>query len=69
MYTHTCAGQNRNSHFAAICFVVLQRPIDLFMLSGHSHSDHALIERAEKNSEIKYITLKTGPSLYSREEM
>ncbi|KAK9752739.1 hypothetical protein QE152_g3935 [Popillia japonica] len=62
MYSDSCAGQNKNSFISAACFVALQNTPALetidhkFLLPGHTHmecdSDHSLIERHKKKSQI-----------------
>lgn len=58
MYSDTCGGQNKNSHFATMCMVSLQDSPTLksinhkFLIPGHSHMesdcDHSLIEKMKK---------------------
>lgn len=58
MYSDTCAGQNKNSHIAAMCMKALQDSESLetldhkFLIPGHTHmecdTDHSLIEKKKK---------------------
>lgn len=57
-YSDTCAGQNKNSHVAAMLLCVIQARLNLiinqkFLVPGHTHMKrdliHALIERRKKN--------------------
>ena len=57
-YSNTCGGQNKNSHFAAMCMTAVQNSPCLlmidqkFLLSGHTHmesdADHSQIEKKKK---------------------
>ena len=57
-YSDACAGQNRNSHMAAMFMHALSKFPNIltidhkFLISGHSHmewdSDHSVIERLKK---------------------
>lgn len=62
MYSDTCGGKNRNTHFASMCLTALQQSKSLveinhkFLLSGHSHmecdTDHSIIEKMKKKYEL-----------------
>lgn len=60
-YSDTCAGQNKNSHVAAMFLCVSKLRPDLlidqkFLVSGHTHMEcdsvHAQIERKKKKSDM-----------------
>lgn len=65
MYSDTCGGQNKNSHIAAMCLVVMQNSTletldKKFLIPGHKHiesdSDHSIIEKINKtyNEQIEH---------------
>lgn len=62
LYSDTCGGQNKNTHLVAMLMAVLKNHPTLkiidhkFLLAGHTRmecdSDHALIEKKKKNSNV-----------------
>lgn len=62
LYSDSCAGQNKNSHLSSMFFCLLTKKTSLneinhkFLEPGHTHmecdTDHSLIEKQKKKSEI-----------------
>ena len=63
MYSDSCSGQNKNSYISVMFFIVLEvcpwisKITHKFLVPGHTHmecdSDHALIEKMKKKTDIK----------------
>lgn len=63
LYSDTCAGQNKNSHIAAMFLYLLTKASHIktidhkFMVPGHSHMevdvDHSIIEKKKKKTNIE----------------
>lgn len=75
LYSDSCAGQNKNSFIFSMFFTVLKTKTSIqkidhkFLVPGHTHmecdSDHSLIEKQKKCSEIQIAHPRDWATLIS----